>query len=325
MHDLEDQGRDVVAVERLLAGQELVDDGAERKQVGPAVDAQARGLFRRHVARRAEHGAGVGLLQVVRAVEAGDAEIGDLDGLDAAHQQDVVRLHVAMDDAAAVRMVERAGELNAERQNLLDRQFGVLGQDVAERLLVHELHRDVRRVAVAPDVEDGDDVGMGDRAGGACFAEEPADIFLVDAELFLQQLDGDGAVDVGVAGAIDPRHGAFADHIADFISADLAEARACRCQCHLQVSIVRFRPARRTSRDDIGFCPEMKAVSGHCDNHGQAVSSPLGAFIVEPLCGLAHEVNAPAADRRARQRAVEIGTGHAARVERTAAVVENQR
>ena len=129
-----------------------------------------------------------------------------------------------------------------KREHLLDRHLGVLGEDVAERLLVHELHRDVGRVAVAADVENGHDVGVRDGAGGARLAQEAGDIFLVDAELVLEQLDRDRAVDVGVAGAIDARHRPFADELGDFVAADFIQARLCRCQCHSPISIVRYGP-----------------------------------------------------------------------------------
>ena len=57
----------VVGVERVLAGEELEHDGADRPEVGATVDVlRVAELLGRHVARRAEHREGVGHL--LRAV-----------------------------------------------------------------------------------------------------------------------------------------------------------------------------------------------------------------------------------------------------------------
>jgi hypothetical protein len=92
-------------LERRPAGQALVEDGAQGVDVGgrPHPLRLAGHLLRRHVARRAQDGAGLrmGRLGVQLA---GQAEIGD-PGRAVAGQQHVGRLEVTMHDVAAVRQV----------------------------------------------------------------------------------------------------------------------------------------------------------------------------------------------------------------------------
>ena len=79
LDDLADGVDRVAGLERRPAGEQLVEDRAQRVDVGGRADVAglARGLFRGHVAGGAEDGAALGLPRVV--VDAlGQAEIGDL-------------------------------------------------------------------------------------------------------------------------------------------------------------------------------------------------------------------------------------------------------
>ena len=71
-----------VAAECALTGDHLVEDCAERKQIRPCVDGLAAHLFRRHVADRADHRAGVSHRRLRqrgagRRAAVGDPEIED--------------------------------------------------------------------------------------------------------------------------------------------------------------------------------------------------------------------------------------------------------
>ena len=59
VEDLEHDRGHVLAGERRLAGEHLVEDHAEREDVRARLGALARDLLGRHVARRAEHDAGL--------------------------------------------------------------------------------------------------------------------------------------------------------------------------------------------------------------------------------------------------------------------------
>jgi hypothetical protein len=98
-----------VASERALPRQELEQDDPERVDVGAGPDALAVsfGLLGRHVRRRADEAGGeggAGAIGVEREAEVQQARLG------AALEDDVGRLDVAVDDAALVGVVERAGD-----------------------------------------------------------------------------------------------------------------------------------------------------------------------------------------------------------------------
>jgi hypothetical protein len=83
---------------------------AEGVDVAAPVDRGARGLLRAHEVRGAHELPGIG--RGARAPAAvGDAEVGDQRAAGARLQEDVVRLDVAVDDAAAVRVGERPRHL----------------------------------------------------------------------------------------------------------------------------------------------------------------------------------------------------------------------
>ncbi len=60
---------------------------------------------------------------------------------------------------------------------------------------------------------------MGDPAGEPELVFEPLDGFLVEADLGLQKLEGDGFLDLPVEGLVNTAHAAPADLLDDFIPA----------------------------------------------------------------------------------------------------------
>ena len=96
-----------LAAERRLAGEHLVEDDADRVEVGALVDGGAARLLGREVLRRPDDRAGLGHLAHARAR---DAEVRDLEApVRVGHH--VVRLDVPVDDALAVREAERREHL----------------------------------------------------------------------------------------------------------------------------------------------------------------------------------------------------------------------
>ena len=66
-----------------------------------------------------------------------------------------------------------------------------------------------------------DDVRMGELPGGACFAQEACDDAFVGGEALGQEFDGDDAVHGDLPGFEHDAHGAAAQFLQDFVSADL--------------------------------------------------------------------------------------------------------
>ena len=116
-----------------------------------------------------------------------------------AHQHDVARLQIAMDDAGAVRAVERVADLDGDRQRVVDRKPRRPAQPVGERLAFEILHDEVVELAVAADVVDRADVRMVQRRDRARFLLEALPRFRVGGQRAGEHLDGDGAIEAGVA------------------------------------------------------------------------------------------------------------------------------
>ncbi len=120
--DLVDDADHRVALERQVPGEHLVEHDARRKQVRARIDGKTLDLLGRHVVGRSQHRAHlrlIGLLRLLGLVDPADAEVGDFHRERLVHQHDVAGLDVAMDDAFLVRVVERAGELDADLDDLL--------------------------------------------------------------------------------------------------------------------------------------------------------------------------------------------------------------
>ena len=178
--DLMHHGRLHLRIEERPAGDEVVQDGAERVDVGAAVDGAAVELLGRHVGERAD----AMDLRHVRAEVQDAAEIADLDVGDRAvgqHREQVGRLDVAVDQALAVDVAERHRALEADLDDQLERKQLVGAAVRAQRAAGDVLHDQVGRHRVGNGVEDLDDVGMLEPADERRFGgEESLRVVAVD-------------------------------------------------------------------------------------------------------------------------------------------------
>ncbi len=217
MDDLVRDRREVVRREGLLPREELVEDDAEGEEVAPPVDRVAGHLLGRHVVGRPEE---LPRRREVRLLGLRDPEVCDLD-LALGGDDDVRGLHVAVDDPAAVRVVERLGDLADDLGDALERERRLLGDELLEVLPLDVLHRDERgvRLGVLADVVHRDDVRVGQDPRGLGFAEEPLlELSLLDVVLAhgADRLERHEPADDGVAAEVDDAHGALpqlADHL----------------------------------------------------------------------------------------------------------------
>ena len=144
-------------VEQRPAGDQVVEHGAERVDVGAAVDGAAVELLGRHVGERAD---AVDLRHVGAEVQHA-AEVADLDVGDdpvGQHREQVRRLDVAVDQSLAIDVAERHRALEADLDDQLEREQLVGAAVRAQRAAGDVLHDQVRRDGVGHRVEDLDDV-----------------------------------------------------------------------------------------------------------------------------------------------------------------------
>ena len=110
----------VAGVEGHVAHHALVEQHARRVDVGSRIDTRlAARLLGGHVVRRAEHRALLREMVLDLVGLLADAEVEDLDRLDASHggqDEHVVGLEIAMHDARAMRGIERIEQRQHERQ-----------------------------------------------------------------------------------------------------------------------------------------------------------------------------------------------------------------
>ena len=142
------------------AREALVQDDAEGVEVGLLVHLEALGLLRRHVGERADDVARH--RERVLAGQVGDAEVRQLrhpaPPRAAGGDDDVLRLDVAVHDAALVRVGERVGERQPGAQHVAVRQLAV-GLQLGERAALDQLGDEVAAVVLLAGVEQPDDAG----------------------------------------------------------------------------------------------------------------------------------------------------------------------
>ena len=89
---------------------------------------------------------------LLRGGKGRDAEVGQLGGT-VAQDDDVLRLDILMDDAAGVRMHQRAADLLREEHSLLPVQVAFSLQIFLEGHALDQLHDDIVRAVFAAHVE----------------------------------------------------------------------------------------------------------------------------------------------------------------------------
>ena len=123
-------------------------------------------------------------------------------------EQDVGRLDVAVDDAGAVRVVERLGD-GAHDLDRAARLDLAAREHVGERLPLHVLHDEQDGLVVLLGVEDRDEVRMAEGGAELGLALEAAGVHVVVLG-GMHPLDGHIAVEPLVARQVDGRHAARA-------------------------------------------------------------------------------------------------------------------
>ena len=204
----------------------LIQDDAERIQIGSLVGVMAAKQFRREIRRRADDGARrrqrVGRMRhIVDVVIAGaSADLGQAEvhhfHMSAGRQHDVSRRDIAMDHAAVVRGGERLGGLDADAVDLVRRQRSAADSG-AKVFALHVLHHDERRAVMLQDFVDGADERVIERRGGPRFAKKTAPGLVGVQQLGRNRFQHDDAIEALVVRREDAAHAALPDAVANEI------------------------------------------------------------------------------------------------------------
>ncbi len=123
VHDLIEDGRDI-SPKGFFASHKLVENRAQREDVGAMVNLFARHLFGSHVAGCAHHQAG---LRERRILDLGYAKIQDLDDALLSHHE-IGRLQIAVNYAASVSKTDPSRNLVGPRDEGRQRRHANVGQ-----------------------------------------------------------------------------------------------------------------------------------------------------------------------------------------------------
>ena len=200
-------------------GHHFVDHGAKGEDVRPLISFLAFQLLLGHILERPEDRSLLGERCALRRQRR--QSTGLFSGLQLRQpkvqelrprlgQHDVAGLQIPMHDPLPVRLVQRIRNVDGDSQRLIQRQRALL-QPLGQRLPVEILHdQEVDPVLVA-DVMEGADVRVVQRRDGFGFSLESLLEIRISRNVLGQHLDGDGAVQAGVAGLVDLTHPARAD------------------------------------------------------------------------------------------------------------------
>ena len=204
------------AAERQFAGEQFVEDDAERIDVRAMIDGgRLLDLLRGHVVHGAEGRAGGGERRVgmFLAHELGDAEVGDLHAA-LRVEQDVLGLDVAVENSFLVRELERLADFRNDGERLGGGEASGL-HGLAQVHAIDVFHHQVVEAARLPEVENADDVRVVQAREHAALAVEAFGELRIVRERIGQQLERDEAVEVRLARLEDEAHAAAPDQFED--------------------------------------------------------------------------------------------------------------
>ena len=211
---LDGHGHRRFAVVGCTAGQHLIHDDAEGIQVAAAVHMAALGLLRGDIVYGAER---LARQRVLRGADAGNAEVRNLDA-PVLQDHDVVRLDVAVDDAAAVCMLQRLGDLHGEMQRLAPVEPALLFQILLERDALDQFHDNIVHIAGAGNIIHTDDIRVRQHRDRLRLGMETSAELLIAGEFIFQNFDCDQPVQPVAQCFIYDRHSAGADHFQDLVA-----------------------------------------------------------------------------------------------------------
>lgn len=185
-------GSTATARKRALKGhvtaQRMKEKSSQGVDVPSCIHALPLDLLRRHIAGSAKPLAGArgtAVCQVFRQTEVGEVRsVGPVD-------QDICWLHVAVNEATSVRMIQRSCYLLDDCNRAIGGQGAVTCEDGGQVVSLYVFHGEVQRAFVRPSVDYRHDVGMRERRSDSRLALESADERSVASEVGGDDLKSD--------------------------------------------------------------------------------------------------------------------------------------
>ena len=153
-------------------------------------------------------------------------------------EQDVRRLHVAVDEPLRVRGVERVGDLRGDRDRARRLERALATQQRLQVGPVDVAHRDEEAAVGLARLVDRDDVRVVEARGEPRLAEHPLAEPFVVGEALAQQLQGDRALEPHVERAVHLAHAAAPGKSADLVAGDELTRRNPSFYCHRPSRVV---------------------------------------------------------------------------------------
>ena len=205
-----------------IAGERVVQREAQRVDVGARVAAAAGQHLGRRVGQRAGERAAAGDAEL--PVELGGPEVGEARAA-VGIEQDVLRLDVAVEDAAPVRRRERPGHVATQAHGRVRVERPALAHPDLQVGAADVLHDDEAPRPFFEEVEHRDDVGVGEAAHRLDLAPHPLARHVGRRGRRHQQLERDLGVELAVAGEVDDRVAAPTELAADLVAPTEQRAR----------------------------------------------------------------------------------------------------
>ena len=179
----------------------------------------ANDLFGRHIARTAKYQAGHGL--DCRGWHTRDAKIGNL-CVPPANDHDVGWFDITVDDVIVMGKSKSLRDLRDPVHNRRDDgQLFNVGKNILELLAVEKLHGHIRHVFIATDIINCDDIRVVQPTGSLDLLLKARFKFFnfITAQVQVDSLDRNGAVDHGIDRLIDDAHRALPDDAQNLVAA----------------------------------------------------------------------------------------------------------
>ena len=262
--------------ERRPAGQHLVEHCPERVDIGRWADLfnPTRGLLRGHVGDRSAEPL---RLPVFGIEPPRESKVGDLGNrrcllLLVLLKQHIGRLQIAVNEAASVGRVDRAGDC-LKQPGRRDGRLRRAREELIETAALDEFERDVWAAADLPDIEDLDDVRMLEPRDRFGFLTQTGFVFRTGGGPVAKDLERDDALEPLVPRAIDDAHPAVADEVENLVFRNrgrrLVRLFSIRSGLDVIAGLVRIERVIRPGEVDFELLAE---------SFGQ-VGKPRGVFI----------------------------------------------